>query len=122
MIITLVKTIQNQCDPSRRASRCRVHRNRVPEVGPRPPSGPFAEQRCVGERTIFDGLVVGALGRGLLACQKTFSTPMAQSLALTDGEAFTLGSRTTLDSLNFLVTATGELRLADPDMPVATGA
>jgi hypothetical protein len=35
-----------------RVMECRVPGNRVPEIGPWPPFGPFGEQPCAGERTI----------------------------------------------------------------------
>jgi hypothetical protein len=54
--------------------------------------------------------IVGMPGRGALACQATPAALMAQSSAFTGSEAFTLGNCITFDTLDFLATATGELR------------
>jgi hypothetical protein len=43
---------------------------------------------------------------------------MAQSFAFTSGETFALRSRITFGSLDFLATATDELRLADSSSPI----
>jgi hypothetical protein len=43
---------------------------------------------------------------------------MAHTSTFASGETFTLGSHIMLGTLDFLVTATGDLRLATPDMTV----
>jgi hypothetical protein len=62
-------------------------------------------------------MTVGVLGRGSLVCQVTSSTLMAQPLAVTEGETFSVGSRIMLSSLDFLVTVVSEFRLSNLDVP-----
>jgi hypothetical protein len=46
---------------------------------------------------------------------------MARSSAFIGGEAFAPRSHVMFGSLDFLATATGELRLASPDVPITMG-
>lgn len=54
-------------------------------------------------------------------CEKTPITPMAHASTFASGETFTSGSHNMFGTLDFLATATGDLRLTTPDMPITTG-
>jgi hypothetical protein len=60
--------------------------------------------------------IVGAPGRGSLACQVTFSTQITSSSAFAKDGVFTLGSSIKFGSLDFLTNAIGELRLTSLDV------
>jgi hypothetical protein len=54
-------------------------------------------------------------------CEKTPITPMAHTSTFASGETFTSGSHNMFGTLDLLATATGDLRLTTPDMPVTMG-